>query len=130
MIMNINTVIAVALLASIAASAGFVGGLRAQGKSQHAYFIAESVVTNPEEDAKVMARLGTTGAASGGRYLVRGGAIAAYEGEPPKRILIVEFDSLDKIRAWRDLPKVKELETARQQVGTTLRLYAVEGIAE
>ena len=128
--MKFNIAIGVLLLATIAGSGGFVTGLSAQGKSQFAYFVAESVVTNPDEDTKIIRQLPATAEALGGHYIVRGGKIAAYEGEPPKRIVIVAFDSLEKIRAWRELPKVKELEAARKQVGTTLRTYAVEGVVQ
>lgn len=128
--MKFHVAIGALLLATIAGSGGFVTGLSAQSKPQFSYFVAESVVTNPDEDAKIIRQLPATAETLGGRYIVRGGRIAAYEGEPPKRIVIVAFDSLEKIQAWREMPKVKELEAARKQVGTTLRTYAVEGVTQ
>jgi uncharacterized protein (DUF1330 family) len=128
--MKFNIAIGTLLLATIASSTGFVTGLSAQSKPQFAYFVAESVVTNPAEDANIIRQLPATAEMLGGHYVVRGGTIAAYEGEPPKRVVIVAFGSLEKIRTWRELPKVKELEAARKQIGTTLRTYAVEGVTQ
>jgi uncharacterized protein (DUF1330 family) len=127
-VVKINTTIGLLSAATLAAGLGFATGFAAQNTPQFAYFVAESVVTNPEEDAKIIARLPATAEALGGRYIVRGGKIAAYDGEPPKRIVIVAFDSLETIHAWREMPAVKELETARKAIGTSLRTFAVEGV--
>ena len=128
--MRMNAAIGVLLLAMIAGSAGFVTGLRAQARPQFAYFVAEATVTNPEEDARMVRQLPVTAEALGGRYLVRGSKIVACAGEPPQRMNIVAFDSLEKIRAWREMPKVRELEAERKAAGTTLRTYAVEGVPQ
>jgi uncharacterized protein (DUF1330 family) len=105
-----------------------VSGFTADGKARATYFIAESVVTNPEQDAKIIARLPVTAERFGGRYLARGGKIVAFGDEAPKRVVIVAFDSMEAVRAWRDAPDVKELEELRKKAGTSLRLYAVEGL--
>jgi uncharacterized protein (DUF1330 family) len=128
--MKTNAAVGALLLAMIAGSGGFVTGLSAQAKPQFAYFVAEATVTNQEEDARIIRQLPVTAEALGGHYIVRGGKIVAYSGEPPQRIIIVAFDSLEKIRAWRELPKVRELEAERKEAGTTLRTYAVEGVTQ
>ena len=66
----------------------------------------------------------------GGRYLVRGGRNIGVEGEPPKgRIVISEFDSFDKARAWRYSPAYMKIVTVREREATS-RQYIVEGLAE
>lgn len=126
--MNTTIMIVTGALVVVAGVIGFIGGLAARCAPKLAYFIAESTVSNPQEDAKVISQLPATTAEAGGRYLARRGRIVPYEGEPPKSLVIVAFDSLEKIRAWREMPRVKELEHLRKQAGTTLRMYAVEGV--
>jgi uncharacterized protein (DUF1330 family) len=99
-------------------------------KALPAYFIAESVVTDPQADSAVIARLPATTEAHRGRYLARGGRIVGFGGEPPRRVVIVAFDSMAQAEAWRADPQVKALEKERQKIGTTLRLYAVEGLPQ
>jgi len=99
-------------------------------KTPPAYFIAESVVTNVEADRKVIAKLPATAAKYGGRYLARGGKIVSFGGDPPKRVIIAVFDSMDKVEAWRADTETKALEEERKAIGTTLRHYAVEGLAQ
>lgn len=95
-----------------------------------AYFIAESIVTDPQADSAVIAKLPATTEAYGGRYLARGGRIVGFGGEPPRRVVIVAFDSMANAERWRADPQVKALEEERRKTGTTLRLYAVEGVAQ
>ena len=47
-----------------------------------------------------------------------------------KRVVIVAFDRMAQAQAWRADPQVKALEEERKRTGTTLRLYAVEGLAQ
>jgi uncharacterized protein (DUF1330 family) len=59
----------------------------------------------------------------GGRFVVRGGATEYKEGDwRPKRIVIVEFESLDKARAFYDSPEYSQAKQVRQQtsVGSVL----------
>jgi uncharacterized protein (DUF1330 family) len=95
-----------------------------------AYFVAEATVTNPEADKVVIAKLPDTAKKYGGKYLARGGRTIAFGGEPPKRIIIVAFENMEAIKAWRADPQVRALEEERKGIGTTLRHYAVEGLAQ
>jgi len=95
-----------------------------------AYFIAESVVMDPQADSAVIAKLPATAQPYGGRYLARGGRIVSFGGEPPRRVVIVAFDSMAQAEGWRADPKVKALEEERKSIGTTLRHYAVEGLPQ
>ncbi|WP_298878830.1 DUF1330 domain-containing protein [uncultured Bradyrhizobium sp.] len=95
-----------------------------------AYFVAEAVVTNPDADKAVISKLPDTARRYGGKYLARGGNTIAFGGESPHRIIIVAFDSMERIRAWRSDPQVQDLEKERMGIGTTLRHYAVEGLPQ
>ncbi len=70
-----------------------------------AYFIARVRVTDPTryEDYKNAAEKSI--AAAGGRYVIRGGASEAVEGEAdPRRLVVLEFPDAAAARAWYDGP--------------------------
>jgi uncharacterized protein (DUF1330 family) len=115
-----------AVLAGIGIGAVAVQSLHAQSKPP-VYFVGETEISNPDAYAKeylplVMADI----KANGGRYVAAGKA-TPFEGEPPKsRIVVIAFDSLEKIQAWRSSESFK---TARK-IGdkyAKYRSYAIEG---
>ncbi len=66
--------------------------------------------------------------AAGGRFVVRGGSPIAMDGEPPKgRVVILEFETMDKLKAWR--ASMKDADAVREKYART-RTYAVEGVAK
>jgi uncharacterized protein (DUF1330 family) len=66
----------------------------------------------------------------GGRYIVRGGAAEVVEGAPPaKSIVIVEFPTMARLRAWYGSPEYAEALKVRAGA-LNRRLLFVEGIAE
>jgi uncharacterized protein (DUF1330 family) len=66
-----------------------------------------------------------------GRYVVRGGAVEAIEGAwpPERRVVIVEFPTMERAREWYESPEYAE---ARRLRATALirRLVLVEGVEE
>lgn len=53
--------------------------------------------------------------AFGGKYLARGGKVEVLEGEwKPKRLVIVEFPSAEKAKAWWHSTEYAGLKTIRQ----------------
>lgn len=53
-------------------------------------------------------------AAYGGRYLVRGGKSEVLDGEwQPRRLVVLEFDSMERAKAWRDSPEYAEAKKVR-----------------
>ncbi len=66
-----------------------------------AYLVVDIEVTNPAqfEEYKKLAPLAID--KYGGRYLIRGGAYEAIEGDwKPQRLTVVEFDSMEKAKAF------------------------------
>ena len=65
----------------------------------------------------------------GGRYLISGSPSEALEGsEYPANVLVVlEFPSLEKAKAWYQDPDYKPLIKLRQS-GSSLNLYLMEGV--
>lgn len=63
-----------------------------------------------------------------GKFIVRGGAVERLEGDwTPGRIVVIEFPSLEKARAWWSSDAYKPLKAIRQSSATT-QMIVVEGI--
>jgi len=66
--------------------------------------------------------------AFGGRFLVRGGKMEVLEGNwPQRRIVIVEFPSVEKARAWWNSPEYAAPKALRQATSHT-DMILVEGV--
>jgi uncharacterized protein (DUF1330 family) len=63
-----------------------------------------------------------------GHFIVRGSEAQALEGEPPKGIVVVAFDSAAKAREWYDSHAYQAIKPLRQN-STKGRMFIVEGIA-
>lgn len=64
----------------------------------------------------------------GGRYLVRGGAYQVLEGDwRPERLVVVQFESMDKARAFYDSPEYVAARQARKDC-SRFDMLLVEGL--
>lgn len=64
----------------------------------------------------------------GGRYLARGGQVTVVSGDwKPTRMIIVEFDSMEKFQAWWDSPEYRAIAPLREQ-STKTNAIVVEGV--
>ena len=67
-------------------------------------------------------------AAYGGRYLARGGAVEAREGDwQPKRLVILEFPDVARARAWWQSPEYAEAKALRNACAKS-DLIILEGL--
>jgi len=93
-----------------------------------AYLIADVEVLDSAGYEEYRQQVPATIAAFGGKYLVRGGALTALEGDwSPKRCVVLEFPSLEKLKAWYDSPAYVPLRAVRQRT-TKSKLVMVEGL--
>jgi len=87
-----------------------------------AYVIANVEVTDPAGFEEYRQLVPDTVQKYGGRFLVRGGATETIEGDwQPKRLVVLEFPSLEQARRWYDSeeyrgPKALRFKTARTEV--------------
>jgi uncharacterized protein (DUF1330 family) len=122
----------------LAVSAGLVIGavaikdLQAQAPSSNkgpAFYIAEFEVIDREGLKPYSARVSSTLEPFGGRFIVRGGKIAALEGEAPKGIVVIAFESMEKAQAWYDSPAYREIRPIRHKTAKS-RVFILEGTAD
>ena len=133
--MKTQHAVALSMLAGIGIGAVAVQGLHAQAKPP-IYFIGEIDVTDPDAYAKEYApKAQAIIKAAGGRFLAIGGAAAtgakvtAIDGEPPKRVVVQVWDSMEKIQAWRSNPEFIELRKTGEKYAK-FRTFAVEGLPQ
>ena len=92
-----------------------------------AYFIAQLEITDPagfDEYRKLVAPLV---AKYGGKYVVRGGAIEPIEGDwAPKRLVILEFESVERVKQWHDSEDYRPVMEMRHKSAIT-NAVIVEG---
>jgi uncharacterized protein (DUF1330 family) len=115
----------IALVAGTAIGALAVQGLHAQAKPT-AYVIAEIDVTN--QDGYVKEYLTPSSRAlldNGAKYLARGSKTESFKGEPPKRIVLLSFENLDKAKAAFTSPAFVEAAKIGEKYAK-FRIYAVE----
>lgn len=92
------------------------------------YLIASIDVTDPAAYERYRAQVPATIEQYGGRFLVRGGAIEALEGEViPKRVVVVEFPDQERARTWWDSPEYAPLKALRKSASRG-DLYFVAGV--
>lgn len=93
-----------------------------------AYVIVDIKVNDPAlyEDYKKLAPPAI--AAYGGKYLSRGGATEVLEGEwPHNRVVILEFESVERAKEWLESPEYREGRALRHKSAIT-NMIVVEGI--
>lgn len=93
-----------------------------------AYVVVEIDIHDPQRYARYRELAPPSIALYGGRYVVRGGATEALEGDwSPPRFVILEFPDADRARAWWSSPEYAEAKKLRQTVSTT-RMLLAEGL--
>lgn len=91
-----------------------------------AYVVNEIWVSDPELFQTYVAQVPPILAAHGGRYIVRSGASEAIEGEPPGRLVILEFPDRAAALAWRGSDAYRAILPIRD-ASSTSRVYVVDG---
>src|ERR1700730_6013686 len=85
-------------------------------------------ISDPDALAAYAKIAGPALAAAGGRFLARGNAAKAYEGGVPQRVVLIEFDSVDRAVAAHDSAEYQAaLKVLGNAVDRDLRI--VEGLA-
>ena len=93
-----------------------------------AYVIADIEITDMATYDKYRAGVPGSIAAFGGRFLVRGAEGEVAEGTwAPKRVVVLEFENMERAKAWYNSPEYTELKKIRQSASTGNAIFA-EGV--
>jgi uncharacterized protein (DUF1330 family) len=116
---------------ALAIAAGFGLGaltlqvLHAQAKPP-AYTVAEVEVIDPETYKQYIA-VGVP--PTDGRFIARGGNTYVVNGAPPKRVAIVQWQSLEKAKAFYESEEYKRVIPIRDK-SSNFRAYVIEGVTK
>jgi uncharacterized protein (DUF1330 family) len=128
--MRTHYMVGMALFAGISIGAGLIEALHAQAKPP-AFNIAEITLTNEEGyNKEYVPPVVKSIQDFGGKFIVRGGKTISIFGVPPApRIIVIQFENIDKAQAWVNSSSYK----AAQAIGdkyATFRTYQVEGTSQ
>ena len=92
-----------------------------------AYVVVEVEVHDADRYETYKGMVPPTLAAYGGRFIVRGGEVETLEGEwSPKRLVILEFPSAERAKAWWGSEEYAEAKALRQATAHS-RMIVVAG---
>ena len=93
-----------------------------------AYVVLDIDVTDPETFSRYRELAPAAIEAFGGRYLARGGRTEVLEGLwKPKRIVVLEFPSMERAKAWHDSTEYREARALRN-ASTVTDSIVTEGV--
>ena len=106
-----------------------VSDLEWRGGIASVYLIVEAKeVTDKSGYSEYIRKVPKTIEKFGGKYLARGGKLAVASGDwKPARIIIVEFDSMEKFQAWWNSTEYRAIAPLRE-LSTKTNAIVVEGI--
>ena len=92
------------------------------------YSVVNVQVTDPARYAEYVEKAPATIARYGGKYLARGGEVEVLEGEwHPQRLVILEFESMERFKEWYNSPEYAPLKQLRGEASVT-EYVVVEGL--
>lgn len=92
------------------------------------YVIAEVDITDPQGFEQYRNMVPATIEAYGGRFVVRGGKTETLEGQwEPKRLVIIQFDSVERAKQWWASEEYRDAKALRQRTAIT-NLVIAEGV--
>ena len=127
--MKTHYTVAFAMLAGFGLGAVAVQGLHAQAKPP-VYSVAEVDIVDQAAYSTYVPKAQAAIKAGGGKILAAGGKTITVEGDPPKsRVVIQQWDSLEKYQAYRSSAAFKDLLPMREKVAKW-HTFVVEGVPQ
>ncbi len=92
-----------------------------------AYVIVDIDVKDPVTYKEYIALAPAAVEKYGGKYLARAGRTEKLEGDwVPKRLVILQFESLERAKEWLDSPEYTPVKRLRHQAATS-NMVVIEG---
>ena len=92
------------------------------------YAVVNIRITDPDRYAEYREQAPPTIARYGGKYLARGGTTEVLEGEwSPQRLVILEFESMERFHEWYSSPEYAPLKQVRGEAAIS-DFVVVEGL--
>jgi uncharacterized protein (DUF1330 family) len=92
-----------------------------------AYLVAEIDVTDLAAYEPYKKAASESIARHGGKFVARGGKTLSLEGAAPKRLVVIEFPSLDAAKRFHESSDYQAAIALRKKASVSSRLYVVEG---
>ena len=93
-----------------------------------AYVIVEIDIVDPTGYEEYKKLASATVEKYGGKYIVRSGAAETLEGNwKPKRIVVLQFDSIQRAKEWLNCEEYRAPRKMRHRTART-RMVVVEGV--
>jgi uncharacterized protein (DUF1330 family) len=125
--MDQRIALGLAMLAGAVLGAVAIDGLKAQDKAPGAYAVIDiSEISNPDLFKTLLSKAEAPVTAFGGKFVVRTEKVTAIDGTPPKRFVVIGFDSMEKAKAWSASPAQKEIDDMRLK-SAKARAFIVDG---
>jgi uncharacterized protein (DUF1330 family) len=99
-----------------------------QAKVAPGYVVAEVDITDPATFKQYADKAPGTIAQYGGHYVIRNGKNTSIEGDAPKRFVVIQFESVEKAKAWEDSPEYTAIKPIRHKSAKS-RVFIIEGAA-
>src|ERR1700724_2696143 len=120
----------IALFAGAAIGGLVIHGLHAQAKPPVFQVVEIDVLDQEAYSKDYVPKAQAAIKAAGGKFLAAGGKTTTIEGEPPKsRVVIQQWDSLEKVQAYRDSAAFTDLLPLRNKLAK-FRSFFVEGVPQ
>jgi uncharacterized protein (DUF1330 family) len=117
------------LAAVVGAAIGALAMHAQEKKAAPGYVVAQVEITDQAKFQEYAQKVPAIVAQYGGRYVIRGGAITPVEGEAPKRLTVIAFDSAEKAKAFENSPEYGVVRPIRQASAKST-IFIVEGVAQ
>ncbi len=62
----------------------------------------------------------------GGHYIIHSGRTISFDGQPPKKIVVIAFDSMERLQEWHGSEAFKQLYDVYKIA--KVKAFAVEGV--
>jgi len=93
-----------------------------------AYIIVDIEIADPAGYEEYKKLAGATVEKYGGKYIVRGGAVETLEDDwKPKRIVVLEFESVQRAKEWLNCEAYREPRKMRHRTAKT-KMIVVESV--